>query len=67
MGAHKMGGGGDVEDGDTSRVTIMQLNPRGPRTQIIGPHGPNTIISMVFGPGSPSIWVLGLKDLGLHM
>ena len=36
---------------------------KGPRTQIIGFQGPNTILSMLFGLCSPVIWVLG--PLGL--
>ena len=32
---------------------------KGPRTQIIGFYGPNTIVFMVFGRLNPIIWVLG--------
>ena len=38
---------------------------KGPRTQIIGFEGPNTITFMEFGPKAPIIWVLG--PLGLFM
>ena len=37
--------------------------PKGPRTQITGFQGPNTINSIVFWPQNPIIWVLG--PLGL--
>ena len=34
----------------TSRLGLQVPSPKGPRTQIIGPQGPNTIDSIVFGP-----------------
>ena len=33
--------------------------PKGPRTQMVGFSGPNTSNSIVFGPSSPTIRVLG--------
>ena len=35
------------------------LDPKGPRTQIIGFQGPNSNNVIVFGPENPIIWVLG--------
>ena len=35
------------------------LNPKGPRTQIIGLQGSNTINILVFEHKTPMIWVLG--------
>ena len=33
--------------------------PTGPRTQIVGFEGPDTIMLVVLGPQSPIFWVLG--------
>ena len=35
---------------DTGNRLSMRFTPKGPRTQIIGSQGPNTITLMVFGP-----------------
>ena len=43
-------------------VFLLNYNPKGPRTQIIGFEGPNAINIIVFGPQSPVIWVLGPLD-----
>ena len=32
------------------RLMSVLISPKGPRTQIIGLQGPNTMIIMVFGP-----------------
>ena len=41
-------------------------NPKGPKTQIIGFQGPNTIDGIVFGPLNPVIRVLGPLGEGLQ-
>ena len=45
---------------------IFKVHPKGPRTPRMGLQGPNTIMLMLFGPQSPSIWVLYTPIIPLY-